>query len=77
MSNYKVEKGIPIPSRSKYPFGEMEIGDSFLIQLNGDRVNNVQMKVNQAAKTYRSASRSDFKIKTRKTDEGLRVFRIE
>ncbi len=34
MSTYKIEKGIPVPEMgeaSKYPFSQMEIGDSFLI----------------------------------------------
>lgn len=34
-----IEKGIPAPtkpsSRSKFPFGEMEVGDSFVVELNG------------------------------------------
>jgi len=35
MSEVKIEKGIPVPSRrpksGKYPFSEMEVGDSFVI----------------------------------------------
>jgi len=31
-ASFKVERDIPPPpSRSKYPFGEMEVGDSFLV----------------------------------------------
>lgn len=26
---YQVEKGVPLPSASKYPLREMEVGDSF------------------------------------------------
>lgn len=77
MSNYKVEKGVPLPSKSGFPFGEMEIGDSFLIPLNGVKVNVMQMKVNQSAKSFKNSFNQGFKVKTRKTDEGLRVFRIE
>jgi hypothetical protein len=32
---YKIEKNVPIPEkkgRKKYPFGDMEIGDSFVMQ---------------------------------------------
>lgn len=32
--NVVIEKGIPLPSRQipkKYPFGEMEVGDSFFV----------------------------------------------
>lgn len=28
---FKIEKNVPQPSRSKYPFMDMEIGDSFLV----------------------------------------------
>jgi hypothetical protein len=30
-----IEKGIPIPSRAKYDFGAMEIGDCMLVPDNG------------------------------------------
>lgn len=32
MSEFKIDKGIPFPSdRSKYPFEDMEVGDSFVV----------------------------------------------
>ncbi len=36
MFNYKVEKGIPMqePRELKFPFSEMDIGDSFYVPLN-------------------------------------------
>lgn len=38
---YKIEKGIPIPhnrgKKSKYPFFDMEIGDSFEVKVVGDK----------------------------------------
>lgn len=76
MSNYKVEKGVPMPSKSCFPFGEMEVGDSFLIPLDGNSVHKTQMKVIQAARSYSSSIKGIFNIKTRKTEEGVRVFRI-
>lgn len=37
MSKYKIEKGVPLLAdgniRSKYPFRDMEVGDSFLVEL--------------------------------------------
>lgn len=33
-----IEKGVPVPvvsSRQKYPFNEMEVGDSFTVPLSG------------------------------------------
>jgi hypothetical protein len=39
-SNYKIEKGVPIPrkqgEKSKYPFFEMEVGDSFEAKVDGN-----------------------------------------
>ena len=31
MSEIKIDKGIPMPSLTRYPFDEMEVGDSFLV----------------------------------------------
>ena len=29
MSKFKIEKDIPLPPKTKYPFPQMEVGDSF------------------------------------------------
>lgn len=35
MSNFKIEKNIPVPSKAadEYPFAEMEVGDSFFVPI--------------------------------------------
>ena len=40
MSEFKIEKNVPLPrSRSKYPWTEMEVGDSFFVPgRDGDAV---------------------------------------
>lgn len=69
----KIEKGIPIPKKerkSKYPLAEMQIGDSFLIDLDG--------KKSEGTKTYICTSSTKLGIKTivREIPEGLRVWRV-
>lgn len=68
MSEYKIEKGIPIPekSRFKYPFRDMDVGDSvFIPGKKSDRISG-------AFFVHRPK-----KFMCRKTDGGIRVWRIE
>lgn len=66
-----IEKGIPIPSKStriavKYPFKEMEVGDSIFFETLND--------VNGA---YKVAKYQGVKVTARQVDGGYRVWRIE
>lgn len=66
---YEIEKDIPIPEvsgkgRSKYPFPEMEVGDSIF----SDNVS-----IRQAAYAY--ARRKGKKFVVRQVDGGYRVWR--
>jgi hypothetical protein len=38
---FKIEKGIPLPE-SKYPFAEMEVGDSFFVPCESKEARRVQ-----------------------------------
>lgn len=61
-----IEKGVPLPSRapkSKYPFAEMAIGDSFL----ASDVKTVSTKA--------AAAQTGFKFKSKAVDGGCRVWR--
>lgn len=69
MSEYKIEKDVPIPPKnagrgSKYPFPEMEVGDSILVEL----------KQSSAATLTRAIP--DMKFATRKVEGGTRIWRI-
>lgn len=67
----KVERGVPMPTRpprNKYPWAEMKVGDSFAA--NGVNEYSFRSQVVQAG---RATGR---KFSCRKTDEGLRVWRI-
>ena len=62
---YVIDKNIPTPGKaSKYPFSDMEIGDSFLAPAGTERT------VRAAAHKYVGA-----KFVTRTVREGLRVWR--
>ncbi len=66
----KIDKGIPMPPcnrAGKYPWKEMEVGDSFL--MDGDPV----YAANTANKAGRKHGR---KFSSRKTREGMRVWRV-
>ena len=67
----RIDKNIPIPAaKSKYPFREMEVGDSFLCPKESGK--NI----------YSAAGQANARIKgrrfiVRKTDDGYRVWRVE
>lgn len=70
--NSQIEKNIPLPSVAvgrprKYPFAHMEVGDSALFV---DDAENAYLAA-QACGRYHSK-----KFSRRKTDEGLRIWRI-
>lgn len=65
---FKIEKGIPIPQPTQYPFNDMDIGDSFFDDQSGEA------KIRGEAARY-SIGWKKFKVK--KTPDGYRVWRIE
>ena len=68
---FKIEKGKPLPPRNaRYPFSEMEIGDSIYVPNQTTRG-----AVGQAARNY--GHRNGVKFATRTDDKGVRIWRIE
>ena len=72
---YKIERGIPLPSKSplsrayRYPFPAMKIGDSFLAI--GKDIKTVGPSM------YMAAHRLGQKYTARSCKEGVRVWRIK
>ena len=74
---FEIEKGIPLakvaspssPRASKYPWADMEVGDSFLVP--GTSVSRLSPSVCSASR------RVGFKFKTRTVEGGVRVWRVE
>lgn len=76
---YEIENGIEIPKSnygyySKYPFGEMEIGESFFVPF-GDDKHIIRVRVQTAASYY--GKRNNVRFLTRTVDGGVRVWRVE
>ena len=72
---FKVDKKVPLPAgyngpNRRYPFHEMEVGDSFLIP--GARVNH-----GVRATAYHFGRRHNMKFTCRMVDEGMRVWRVK
>lgn len=73
----KIEKNVPIPNKrgsgrkAKYPFSEMQIGDSFFTD------NILPRALYQAAKLWNKRSGKDYRWKAYKEGEfGARIWRI-
>lgn len=71
MSMVQVEKNVPIPStvshgNTKYPWHEMEVGGSFIYEGNPTGAHNSAYQ----------ASRFGKKFKARKTEDGMRIWRV-
>ena len=88
MSEYSVEKNIPIPPRtntkvSKYPYSTMEIGDSFHVKGTGNEELDEKKKksLNSTAHRFGKDHNCHFVIRNSTDDEGnpdgFRVFRDE
>jgi hypothetical protein len=79
MKNFKIEKNISIPHKQtckKYPFREMEIDDSFLVEnYSRGKMNNIlSAGRNFAAK---SGDCTHYKFATRKEGNNIRIWRVE
>ena len=74
----KIETGIPVPSnitrKSKYPFKEMKIGESFFLTDKTDP-EKARKKVSAAATMFCREKACKFKTQTFET--GVRVWRVE
>lgn len=73
----KIESGIPIPEshahhkgQSKYPFSKLQVGESFLFP---DHVN----RTNAESAKSRKGRLLNRKFVVRKTEDGLRCWRVE
>jgi len=74
---FEIRKNIPIPTvrkaggrSAKYPFRDMEVGDSFEEAMSDAEAKQVQ----RAAAAY--ARRNGVKFTTRRSDTGVGVWRI-
>jgi hypothetical protein len=73
---YTIDKGVELPTlvpgkSSKYPFKDMEIGDSFLVPHGGD--DTAKHKIYSSASN--TGRRMQRKFTIRRLPEGFRVWR--
>ena len=71
---FVIEKDIPIGQqvrKSKYPFAQMDNGDSFVIPLDGKDPQRV------ASALHNHARHQNVRIATRQTENGVRVWKID
>ena len=77
----KIEKKIAIPevhSKVKYPWPEMEVGDSVLIDAEKEeKLYKLKRKVGPAARYYGEKTGKKFKTLIEHETNGVRVWRIE
>jgi len=75
MSEFKIEKNVEMPSRGVYPFGIMEIGDSFLFPASE------RARVTSASSVYakKSAQKgNNMRFSVRRVDaDTYRIWRVE
>lgn len=73
-----IEKNVPMPQRTRLPelpFGEMEVGDSFLVPL---QMQDSQSVASLRQRVSRFQRRNEpKKFSTVKSEGGMRVFRVE
>ena len=79
MSDFPIEKDIPLPTtgrRVKYPFKDMEVGDSFFVPPEGHFGGEpLRKRINQNA--YQNGRKIGMKFITRVEKRGVRVWRTE
>lgn len=73
-----IEKNVPVPPGAgrvgRYPWAEMEVGDSFFVQaIHGKRA---QSTIGTAGLSWAARNHPDRKFTVRKVDGGYRCWRI-
>lgn len=79
-TNFQIEKNVPMPEGrgrpSAYPWAEMQVNDSFFIEVDAASKTEVQNRTSASARMYRQKVGNGFKVATRSVDGGLRVWRV-
>jgi hypothetical protein len=75
----QIETGVPVPTqvlrKSKYPFREMEVGNSFFVNEKVD-VGRMQQKLSAAASMF-CRKNPTYKFKTQAFATGVRIWRTK
>lgn len=79
MTNFTIDSNIPISGAIKYPFGDMNIGDSFFAPNIDNKNSSRSLSSSSAAFRKRYQPSWDFSVRSRTEDNirGARIWRIE
>ena len=73
---FEIEKGIAVPAaRFKYPWAEMEIGDSFFVEPGERSLTKMHGHLSSLGNHY--GKPRGMKFTTRQVDGGVRVWRVK
>jgi hypothetical protein len=72
--SYPIEKGTPVPEtlgfgQPKYPFGRMDIGDSFFVPLDGLHPVTIKVRLSSAGYYFRKHNGPGFRFSHRNAVE--------
>jgi hypothetical protein len=77
----KIEKNVPFPevhSKFRFPWPEMEVGDSVLIKTGKpETVDILKRKVKGSARYYGVKTGKKFRSLINREEDGVRVWRVE
>ena len=79
VSAYQIDRGIPMPppcrgAAAKYPWREMEVGESFFVEASAKDAVVIRSRVRSAGYSQRLAHGTRFTVRT--VEGGVRVWRI-
>lgn len=75
----KIDKGVPVPSaghKNKYPFKDMEPGDSFFVSTEGQDKGNTRNRIQSCACRFAKMQNPRQQFCSRQTDDGIRCWRV-
>ena len=80
----KIDKGIPIPGsihgggrkKNKYPFEEMEVGDSFFVKCSKEKRQNIQATLKNSTQRLPKMKFTTRFVTEKGRGTGVRIWRI-
>ncbi len=77
----KIEKNVKVPvvhSKQKFPWGDMEVGDSVFIEAEkGQSLFDLKRRVGPSARYYGAITGKKFKTLMIREGNGVRIWRLE
>jgi hypothetical protein len=77
--DYRVEEGIPMPPErymiSKYPWRQMNVGDSFLVEKETAKINSLWDSLSSCR--CNAERKTGYKFALRRNSKGIRVWRVK